>query len=205
MASDVVLYLVNLSAFPHGDFILEVVRRAFLLASALAQATSAVAFWNHFLAISWPNISSRLGPRLRNRHCDRSADVVRCCFGRNCVRRTPFYFNYQRCPGRYDQVSRRHGSTLCSCCARGRSNVQRLPLQTLSRAHLAWLGVLLTSVPFALIHLWNPHVVRGVTFTNTALAGVWLALAYLRTRSLWLPLGIHWSWNWALGSIFGLR
>ena len=77
-------------------------------------------------------------------------------------------------------------------------------LQTLSRAKLAWLGVLLTSVPFALVHLNNPNVVRGVTFANTALAGVWLAAAYLRTRSLWLPLGVHWAWNWALGWFFGL-
>ena len=77
-------------------------------------------------------------------------------------------------------------------------------LQTLSRAKLAWLGVLLTSVPFALVHLQNPNVVRGLTFANTALAGIWLAAAYLRTRSLWLPLGIHWSWNWALGWFFGL-
>ncbi len=77
-------------------------------------------------------------------------------------------------------------------------------LQTLSRAKLAWLGVLLTSVPFGLAHLTNPNVVPGVTFANTALAGIWLAAAYLRTRSLWLPLGVHWSWNWALGWFFGL-
>jgi membrane protease YdiL (CAAX protease family) len=77
-------------------------------------------------------------------------------------------------------------------------------LQTLSRAKLAWLGVLLTSVPFALGHLSNPNVVPGVTFANTAIAGVWLAAAYLRTRSLWLALGVHWSWNWALGWFFGL-
>jgi membrane protease YdiL (CAAX protease family) len=77
-------------------------------------------------------------------------------------------------------------------------------LQTLSRAKLAWLGVLLTSVPFGLAHLTNPNVVRGVTFANTALAGIWLAAAYLRTRSLWLPLGVHWAWNWALGWFFGL-
>jgi len=77
-------------------------------------------------------------------------------------------------------------------------------LQTLTRAKLAWLGVLLTSVPFALVHLSNPNVVRGVTFANTAIAGIWLAAAYLRTRSLWLPLGVHWSWNWALGWFFGL-
>lgn len=78
------------------------------------------------------------------------------------------------------------------------------PLQTLTRANLAWLAVLLTSVPFAAVHLRNPNVAAGFTFVNTALAGVWLAVAYLRTRSLWFPLGIHWAWNWALGSLFGL-
>jgi membrane protease YdiL (CAAX protease family) len=77
------------------------------------------------------------------------------------------------------------------------------PLQTLTRANLAWLGVLLTSVPFAAVHLNNPHAVPGFTFVNTALAGVWLAVAYLRTRSLWLPLALHWSWNWAQASLLG--
>ena len=78
------------------------------------------------------------------------------------------------------------------------------PLQTLSRAKLVWLGVLLTSVPFGIVHLSNPNVAPLTTFTNTALAGIWLAAAYLRTRSLWLPLGVHWSWNWTMGSFFGL-
>src|SRR6476659_7262444 len=78
------------------------------------------------------------------------------------------------------------------------------PLQTLSRANLVWLGVFLTSVPFAAVHLRNPNVAAGFTFINTALAGVWLSVAYLRTRSLWFPLGVHWAWNWALGSLFGL-
>lgn len=78
------------------------------------------------------------------------------------------------------------------------------PLQTLTRAQLAWLGVLLTSVPFAVVHLGNPNAVPGFTFVNTALAGVWLAIAYVRTRSLWLPLGLHWSWNWVQASLLGL-
>lgn len=78
------------------------------------------------------------------------------------------------------------------------------PLQTLTRAHLAWLGVIITSALFAYIHLDNPHVVPGFTFINTALAGVWLAVAYLRTRSLWFPLGVHWAWNWTMGAILGL-
>jgi CAAX protease family protein len=77
------------------------------------------------------------------------------------------------------------------------------PLQTLTRAQLAWLGVLLTSIPFALAHLGNPNAtIFGAI--NTGLAGVWLAFAYLRSRSLWFPLGVHWAWNWALGAVFGL-
>ena len=78
------------------------------------------------------------------------------------------------------------------------------PLQTLSRAQLVWLGVLLNFVFFAIVHLGNPNVVPGFTFANTALAGVWLAIAYIRTRSLWFPFAVHWGWNWALGSLFGL-
>jgi CAAX protease family protein len=78
------------------------------------------------------------------------------------------------------------------------------PLQTLTRARLVWLGVLLTSVPFAIVHLKNPNVKAGFTFINTALAGIWLAAAYLRTRSLWFPLGLHWAWNWTQASLLGL-
>ena len=78
------------------------------------------------------------------------------------------------------------------------------PLQTLARARLIWLGVLLTSVPFAAGHLQNPNADSMLAFVNTVIAGVWLAVAYLKTRSLWFPLGVHWAWNWALGALFGL-
>lgn len=78
------------------------------------------------------------------------------------------------------------------------------PLQTLARARLIVIGVLLTSVPFAVGHLDNPNAGGILAFVNTALAGIWLAIAYLRTRSLWFPLGVHWGWNWALGALFGL-
>jgi membrane protease YdiL (CAAX protease family) len=78
------------------------------------------------------------------------------------------------------------------------------PLQTLVRANLNWFGVLLTSAAFAAVHLQNPNVVPGFTFVNTALAGVWMAVAYVRTRSLWLPIGLHWAWNWVQASFLGL-
>lgn len=78
------------------------------------------------------------------------------------------------------------------------------PLQTMTRARLAWLGLILTSILFAWVHLDNPNVVPGFTLINTTLAGIWLGVAYLRTRSLWFPLGLHWSWNWMMGAVLGL-
>jgi hypothetical protein len=78
------------------------------------------------------------------------------------------------------------------------------PLQTFARAKLASVGVLVTLMFFGYVHLSNPNAMPGMTFVNTALAGLWLAVGYLRTRSLWFPLGLHWSWNWALGWFFGL-
>lgn len=78
------------------------------------------------------------------------------------------------------------------------------PLQTMTRSGLAWAAIILTSVIFSIGHLDNPNVVPGFTFVNTALAGVWLSIAYLRTRSLWFPLGVHWAWNWMMGAVVGL-
>ncbi|HKB68943.1 MAG TPA: type II CAAX endopeptidase family protein [Pyrinomonadaceae bacterium] len=78
------------------------------------------------------------------------------------------------------------------------------PLQTLTRAGLVTFGILITSIAFAAVHMENPNFTTGLPILNLLLAGVWLAVAYLRTRSLWFPLGVHWAWNWALGSLFGL-
>jgi membrane protease YdiL (CAAX protease family) len=78
------------------------------------------------------------------------------------------------------------------------------PLQTMMRALPFVAAIIPSSVFFAAVHLNNPNVSRGFTFINTTLAGFWLAVAYLRTRSLWFPLGLHWAWNWAMGALLGL-
>lgn len=64
-------------------------------------------------------------------------------------------------------------------------------------------AILVFSALFGLVHLANP----GATFwglCNTVLIGVLLAITYLRTGALWLPWGIHFAWNAALGVVFGL-
>ncbi|MGD2152956.1 MAG: CPBP family intramembrane metalloprotease, partial [Gemmatimonadales bacterium] len=64
-------------------------------------------------------------------------------------------------------------------------------------------AVILTSGLFALIHLNNPEV-GWVALLNIGLAGVLFAAAYLRTRSLWVPIGMHWGWNFVMVAFFDL-
>jgi membrane protease YdiL (CAAX protease family) len=78
------------------------------------------------------------------------------------------------------------------------------PLQTMARAHLAPVAIIITSIIFAWGHRDNPNFVPGFSLINTTIAGVWLAIAYLKTRNLWFPLGIHWAWNWTMGAVIGL-
>jgi CAAX protease family protein len=77
------------------------------------------------------------------------------------------------------------------------------PFQRLVEALGAGGAILVFSVLFGLVHLMNP----GATFwglLNTVAIGIVLSVAYLRTRALWLPWGIHFAWNAALGLVFGL-
>jgi membrane protease YdiL (CAAX protease family) len=61
----------------------------------------------------------------------------------------------------------------------------------------------ITSLLFGIAHLGNDNASAFSTI-NTILAGVWLGLAYLITRSLWLAVALHYSWNFAMVFVFGL-
>jgi membrane protease YdiL (CAAX protease family) len=77
------------------------------------------------------------------------------------------------------------------------------PFQRLVDAIGGVSAVLVFSALFGIVHLLNPHAsVWG--FLDTMLVGVLLSLAYLRTRSLWMPWGVHFGWNTTLGLLFGL-
>ena len=78
------------------------------------------------------------------------------------------------------------------------------PLQTLVRSDQVIAGIAVTSLLFALGHLGNPDA-GNISMLNTLLAGVWFAAAYLKTRDLWFPFGMHLMWNWLQGPVFGIN
>jgi hypothetical protein len=64
------------------------------------------------------------------------------------------------------------------------------------------LAVILTSVVFAVGHAVNPNS-SWVSTLGLVLAGLFFAYAFLATRQLWLPIGLHIAWNFMEGPIFG--
>ena len=65
-----------------------------------------------------------------------------------------------------------------------------------------WVALLLSSVVFSLAHIGNAHF-SLLGFTTIILAGLLLGLPYIFTKSLWLPISLHFSWNFFQGTIFG--
>jgi len=75
-------------------------------------------------------------------------------------------------------------------------------LQNLAEGlNLPW-AVLLSSIIFGLMHFANPHL-GAIATLNLIVAGLFLATGYLVTRQLWLPIGLHFGWNFFQGTVFG--
>ena len=64
-------------------------------------------------------------------------------------------------------------------------------------------AILVLSALFGLGHLNNPTA-TPFSVANTVLIGILFAVTYLRTRGLWLPLGLHYAWNFWLGTVVSL-
>jgi uncharacterized protein len=75
------------------------------------------------------------------------------------------------------------------------------PLQTLMQGVTFLPALLIMSLLFAVAHTGNPHA-TVLSTANVLLAGVWLSFAYLKTRSLWLPFGLHLAWNFSQTALY---
>ena len=63
------------------------------------------------------------------------------------------------------------------------------------------LGV--SSALFGLVHIAQPEATWWSSLAIAVEAGLLLGAAYKYAGTLWLPVGIHWAWNFTQGNIFG--
>ncbi len=75
--------------------------------------------------------------------------------------------------------------------------------QVLLAAFGPYATILPVGIIFALLHSGNPNA-SWLGLANTAGFGVLFGYAFLRTRDLWLPIGIHFGWNLVL-PLFGVN
>ncbi|HMU93157.1 MAG TPA: CPBP family intramembrane metalloprotease [Anaerolineales bacterium] len=67
-----------------------------------------------------------------------------------------------------------------------------------------WIALAISAVIFGFLHLANPNATLWGAIAIAIEAGIMLAAAYVFTRRLWLPIGIHFAWNFSQGAIFGV-
>ena len=63
-------------------------------------------------------------------------------------------------------------------------------------------GLVVSSITFGFVHLFNPNT-TALSCLRIAITGGWLCgIAYAYHRTLWVPIGIHWAWNYMQSNIF---
>jgi len=68
----------------------------------------------------------------------------------------------------------------------------------------SWTALILTSALFGASHLANPNATYIAAVGIALEAGVMLGAAYMLTRRLWFPMGIHAAWNVAQGELYDI-
>jgi len=68
----------------------------------------------------------------------------------------------------------------------------------------SWMALLLTSALFGASHLSNPGASWVAAMFIAFEAGIMLGAAYMLTRSLWMPMGIHAAWNFTQGELYDI-
>lgn len=65
------------------------------------------------------------------------------------------------------------------------------------------IALIISAVLFGVVHLGNPNSTIMSAVSIALEAGILLGASYIFTRNLWLPIFIHFAWNFAEAGIYG--
>lgn len=77
-------------------------------------------------------------------------------------------------------------------------------ITALNQMNKPWISVIISSVIFSALHLLNPNV-KPLGIINIILVGVLFGYMFVKTKSLWMPIGYHITWNYFQGCIYGFN
>jgi uncharacterized protein len=77
-----------------------------------------------------------------------------------------------------------------------------LMLSTLMEGMNKYIALLIVAIIFGALHMFNDNVTT-LSLINISLAGIFLGISFIHNRSLWFPIGLHFTWNFFQGPVFG--
>ncbi len=80
-----------------------------------------------------------------------------------------------------------------------------LLFRSIERAAGTWVGVAVSALVFGAVHGLDPNASILASLAIVVESGLMLAMAYVFTRTLWFPIGIHFGWNFTEDYLFGIR
>jgi uncharacterized protein len=79
-----------------------------------------------------------------------------------------------------------------------------LIFQTVEEWLGSWTALGISALVFGFAHARNPGATIVSSLAIAVEAGGLLAAAFILTRNLWFPIGLHWAWNFFQGPVFGV-
>lgn len=77
-------------------------------------------------------------------------------------------------------------------------------LGNLSESYNRYIALIASSVLFMLMHLANANL-SAIALLNLFLAGILLGVYYIFRRNLWFSIGLHLTWNFFQGPVYGFE
>jgi CAAX protease family protein len=76
-------------------------------------------------------------------------------------------------------------------------------LRIVEEALGTWIALAISALIFGGAHLLNDNASLWSAIAIAVESGILFGAAYILTRALWLPIGLHWAWNYFEGYVYG--